>query len=109
TAATNPEIADFTRRCWRSFVIDQLRFVTVQKLSAASVTHVAVVIRYEHVEHLCRSNSIENFYAESSLPFFTELRRQSLSGRYAETQTRGIKRSDVAMMLTQHAIDDRHT
>src|SRR5207245_6159881 len=92
-----------------TFIIYEPRFVTFQQFSAASVTHVAFVIRHEHVEHLSRADAVEQFHPKGLLPFFTELRRQSLSGRYAETQTRSIQRRDAPMMFEQHSIDDRNT
>ena len=65
------------------------------------------MIRHEHVQHLGRANAVQNFDAECFLPLLTKVRRQGFAGRDAKAQTGRIKSRNIAMMLEQHAIDDR--
>ena len=59
------------------------------------------------MQHLGRANAVQNLDAEGVLPFLTQMRRQGLAGRDAKAQTRRIQSRHVAMMLEQHAINDR--
>src|SRR2546423_9891362 len=57
--ATDPKISF---RAWFHFVvivINQFRLVTFQQSAAASISHVAFVVRHKHMQHLSRSNSVE--------------------------------------------------
>src|SRR5574341_1217303 len=66
------------------------------------------MIRHEHMQHLSRADAVEHFNAETLLPIFAELRRQSFTGGDAQSQTRRVERFNAQMMLKQHAINDGH-
>src|SRR5215475_5037389 len=87
-------------------MINQLSLESFQQLTAAAVTDVAQMIRHEHVQHFGRANRVEHRDAKFLLPFFSKLRGQGLTGRYAEAQTFSLKWRNITMMFEQHAINN---
>src|SRR6185436_19212376 len=71
TTAANPEIADFALRHLISFMVQQTGVIPAQQRSTTAVTQISLVVRHEHVQHLSRTNSVQNRNAESLLPVFS--------------------------------------
>src|SRR5258708_1803057 len=107
-AAPNPEVARLAAGRRHALMINHACFITTQQLSAAAIAYIARVVRHEHVQHLSRADSVQNFDAKSSLPVLSQLRRQGLTRRYAQAQTRRVQfvPGAFAMMFEEHSVDN---
>src|ERR1041384_7292252 len=67
------------------------------------------MIRHEHVQHLSRTDSIDQLHAKLSFPLFTKMRRQRFTRRHAQTQTRAIELAAATVILEQQVVDHRNS
>ena len=63
------------------------------------------MIRHEHVQHLSRTNAVEQLYAEFFFPFLTKMSRQRFAGRDTQAQAGTIDFVPAAMMFEQQVVD----
>ena len=89
-------------------VVDHAQFVARHRFSSRAITHVARPVGKKYVQHLGRTQAVEDLHAEMLGPAPAQVRRQRLARRCADAQSKFASLGQIRAR-EQRGIQGRHT